>query len=181
MLNQLLTNEPESQVLVRFRDCDPFGHLYTASYIEYLHEALEDHMKLHYGLDIYAHAALSGRGWYVTRNQVAYLAPAKLNETVRIRMRMLRFDENMAQLEGLMFDTAKRHLKAFAWFHFRFVDIRRGRPARISEDLKAIFQRMLFKEADAELDQFEARTSQVHSQFKKIARDPEASMPVGAH
>lgn len=154
-------DEPEAAVLIRFRDCDPFGHLYTASYIAYFHEALEDHMKRHYGLDIYAHAAQSGLGWYVTRNQVAYFAPAKLNSTVLIRLRMLRFDDNLAQLEGLMLDAQSRQLKSFAWFHFRFVDIKRGRPVRITEDLRTLFGRMLFAETPMELEHFEGRSGQV--------------------
>lgn len=171
MLKAYVSQAPVTRFLIRFRDCDPFGHLYTANYIVYFHQALEDQMRKYHGLDIYGHAAETGHGWFVTSNQVSYLAPARLNESVLITMRMLRFDDNLAQLEGLMLDPEGKQLKAFAWCHFRFVDVRRGRPVRIDPALQVIFTSMLHDGEAPDMERFEARAAQVAAEFRRARRE----------
>ena len=50
--------EPESRVIVRFQDCDPFGHLNNSRYLDYLINARKDHLVAAYGFDIYERAKL---------------------------------------------------------------------------------------------------------------------------
>ncbi|HKP96885.1 MAG TPA: thioesterase family protein [Fibrobacteria bacterium] len=45
--------ETESIVTVRFQDCDPFGHLNNARYIDYFTNAREDQLIRYYDFDIY--------------------------------------------------------------------------------------------------------------------------------
>jgi acyl-CoA thioester hydrolase len=43
----------ESQMLVRFSDCDPFNHLNNSRYIDYIINAREDQLLKYYEFDIY--------------------------------------------------------------------------------------------------------------------------------
>ena len=74
----------ESQLRIRFQDCDPFLHLNQACYLNYFVNAREDHLRTHYGLDIYKYAKENGLGWMVTKNQIAYLRQVMVNEIVTI-------------------------------------------------------------------------------------------------
>ena len=80
----------ESKVLIRFPDCDPFNHLNNARYIDYFINAREDHIMMNMGLNIYQYAAEHGLGWVVAKNQIAYLKPAFLMETVVVDSTILK-------------------------------------------------------------------------------------------
>ena len=68
----------ESNVKIRFQDCDPFNHLNNAAYINYLINAREDQILEHYKIDIYKMARTTGKSWVVGSNQIAYINPAFL-------------------------------------------------------------------------------------------------------
>ena len=53
---QNLPKELESEVVARFQDCDPFGHLNNARYMDYLINAREDQLIHFYQINIYQHA-----------------------------------------------------------------------------------------------------------------------------
>ena len=42
----------ESNMKIRFQDCDPFNHLNNAAYLNYFMNAREDHLIENYGIDI---------------------------------------------------------------------------------------------------------------------------------
>ena len=49
-----LPQELESTTHIRFQDCDPFGHLNNAQYLDYFMNAREDHLLANYAFDIFA-------------------------------------------------------------------------------------------------------------------------------
>ena len=53
MNEETIVKEPTSSVIIRFQDCDPFGHLNNARYLDYFINAREDHLAEYYDLDIY--------------------------------------------------------------------------------------------------------------------------------
>ncbi len=53
MKSKFYSKEPVSNVVIRFQDCDPFGHLNNARYIDYFINAREGHLVEYYNLDIY--------------------------------------------------------------------------------------------------------------------------------
>ena len=66
---------PKTQYTVRFNDCDPFNHLNNSSYLDYMLNAREDHLKEFYNLnlkDFYA----KGIGWVVVAHEIIYIRPA---------------------------------------------------------------------------------------------------------
>ena len=83
----------ESKVLIRFPDCDPFNHL---------NNAREDHILANMNFNIYHFAAQHGFGWVVSKNQVVYLKPAFLMETVVIDSALLRLGETGLLVEMKM-------------------------------------------------------------------------------
>ena len=80
----------ESKVLIRFSDCDPFNHLNNARYIDYFINAREDHILANMNFNIYHFAAEYGLGWVLSQNQIVYLKPAFLMETMVIDSALLR-------------------------------------------------------------------------------------------
>lgn len=103
---------PESSLKIRFPDCDPFNHLNNSKYIDYMINAREDQLMEYYHFDIYKLAREKGLSWVVAQNQIAYLAPAVLMETVTIQTRLLSYEDKSLVFEALMWNEHKTSLKA---------------------------------------------------------------------
>ncbi|WP_117880329.1 acyl-CoA thioesterase [Aureibaculum luteum] len=118
-LPKIVTN----QAKIRFQDCDPFNHLNNGSYINYFMNHREDMLIKHYDVDIYALAKTTGKSWVSSSNQIAYLRPAFLMETVTIESQLIRFSETDLLAEMRMYNKDKTELKAVIWcgfVHFNF-------------------------------------------------------------
>jgi acyl-CoA thioester hydrolase len=135
-----LTKRPESKVLIRFPDCDPFNHLNNARYLDYFINAREDHITQHYGLNAYAYAAQKGLSWVVTQNQIVYLRPAMLMETVTIQSRLIQYRDKDVKVEMLMWDEAKSQLKSMLWTTFTHVNLKSTRAEVHSSELMDLFK-----------------------------------------
>lgn len=134
-----MTKILESKIRVRFQDCDPFNHLNNSSYIDYFFNAREDQLLKDYDIDIYRHAQKTGRGWVVVSNQISYMKPALLTETVTIESQIINFSSRSLQVELRMFDEDKTHLKAVMWSKFVYFDIRQQKGAEHSDDFMKLF------------------------------------------
>jgi YbgC/YbaW family acyl-CoA thioester hydrolase len=130
----------ESKSLIRFPDCDPFNHLNNARYLDYLINAREDHILKFHHFNIYELARKKGISWVVSRNQIAYLKPALLMETVIIQSTLLRMDEREILVEMSMWNTDKTILKAFLWTNFVHFNILTQRRETHSDELMQSFQ-----------------------------------------
>ncbi|GAB1307877.1 hypothetical protein KH5_05600 [Urechidicola sp. KH5] len=129
----------ESKIRVRFQDCDPFNHLNNSSYLDYFFNAREDQLLKFYDLDIYKHAQNQGKGWVVVTNQISYLKPALVTETVTIQSQIINFSPRSIQAEFRMFNEDKSELKAVMWGKFVYFDIRHQKGADHSEDFMNLF------------------------------------------
>lgn len=130
----------ESKALIRFPDCDPFNHLNNARYIDYFINAREDHIMANLQFNIYQYAAQQGFGWVVGKNQIAYLKPAYLMETVIIDSTLLKLGEKAVQVEMKMWNEKKDKLKAVLWSEFVFIDMKTAKPADHPKELMDRFQ-----------------------------------------
>ena len=130
----------ESKVLIRFPDCDPFNHLNNARYIDYFINAREDHIMAHLNFNIYHFAAQNGLGWVVSKNQIVYLKPAFLMETVVIDSTILRIGERDLLVEMRMWNEKKEKLKSILWSNFVHINMKTQKPETHSHDLVNIFQ-----------------------------------------
>jgi YbgC/YbaW family acyl-CoA thioester hydrolase len=121
-----MQKQPFSYYTVRFSDCDLFGHLNNARYIDYFLNAREDHLKNAYQLslkDFYQ----QGLGWLVTSHEIYYLKPADYNENIYIQSALLKANEDSLNVEMLMMDEKKTHLKAIMRTKFVAVNIKTGK------------------------------------------------------
>src|SRR5215510_10724033 len=124
---QEFVKEPESSALIRFQDCDPFGHLNNARYIDYFFNARQDHLAKFYDFHIFEHGKTPGENWVVTKTQIAYLFPAQVSEEVLIKTHLVHFTESTIVVEGIMFDKNMKRPKAVIWTEFTYVSLTTGR------------------------------------------------------
>lgn len=130
----------ESKVLIRFSDCDPFNHLNNARYIDYFINAREDHLLANMNFNVYQFAAAYGLGWVVSKNQVAYLKPAFLMETVVIDSALLRLGATDLLVEMKMWNERKDQLKSVIWTHVVHINIKTQKPENHSQNLLDTFK-----------------------------------------
>jgi YbgC/YbaW family acyl-CoA thioester hydrolase len=115
-----MTQDLQTFYTVRFGDCDPFGHLNNARYVDYLLNAREDHLREFYQFDLQEQYR-KGRGWVVLQHEINYVRPAACAETVCIRSGLLAFGPDFLIVEMLMLDAAQKQIKAI--MHTRFVPV----------------------------------------------------------
>lgn len=130
----------ESKVLIRFPDCDPFNHLNNARYIDYFINAREDHIISNLNFNIYHFAAQHGLGWVVSKNQIVYIKPAFLMETVIIDSTLLRLGDTDILVEMRMWNETRDKLKAVLWTNFVHINMKTQKPEQHSAELVNTFR-----------------------------------------
>jgi len=160
-----LVTEPSSRVRIRFQDCDPFGHLYNARYLDYFINAREDHLAEHYGLDIYDRQRKLNENWLITKHEIAYRSPAVLRETVVIKTCLLTFTEDSLLMEGVMLDETESHLKAVLWTRFRYFCFESLKTSNHSPDLMALFRTIALSET-GDMGGFDSRVKELRNLIK---------------
>jgi len=159
----VLIKEPESLAVIRFQDCDPFGHLNNARYIDYFMNARMDHLAEHYGLSLIQEGR--NESWVVSKSQIAFVSPARMAERVRIRTRLINFAECNLVVEGLMLSEDAQRLKAALWIEFTYVSLASGRPVKHTDDLVALFRDVVIQGAYHE--GFDQRVTTLRSEFRR--------------
>lgn len=136
-----MTKNPKSDYKIRFNDCDLFGHLNNARYVDYFMNAREDHLKDTYDLEL-AEYYKTGLAWVVTNHEIAYLRSALYNETVTIESTLLRADNDSLLVEMLMTDKDQSHIKSIMRTKFTAINPKTGRkeqhPSEFMEWAKTI-------------------------------------------
>ncbi|MEJ8802171.1 acyl-CoA thioesterase [Pontibacter sp. H249] len=125
----------ESDVLIRFEDCDPFGHLNNGRYIDYFFNAREDQLREQYEFDVYAHIKQSGNAWVVASNQIAYLREVKFMEWVTVRTSLMHYDASNLYTEYLMLHKETGAVLAILWSRFAYVNMKKGQRAEHAPEL----------------------------------------------
>lgn len=153
---------PESKHLIRFQDCDPFGHLNNARYIDYFMCAREDHARDHYELDIHKIAKERGIGWVVGQNQIAYFKEASLMEEIVIQSNLIHYGDKNITVECRMYDKEKHHMKAILWATFVHINIRKGRSESHDANFVDLFKNVITK---PEVSSFDLRVKQIRNKM----------------
>jgi acyl-CoA thioester hydrolase len=165
-----LLKELESTHYIRFQDCDPFGHLNNARYINYFMNAREDQIAREYGFNLFAVAEEQKKNWVVTLNQIAYLAPAGIMEEIRIITRLIRMSETNLVVEAIMVDKTGTRLKSVSWMEFTFVSLANGRPARHPEEMMELFRAVVVDETETAVG-FEQRVQDLRALYRGRRRE----------
>lgn len=129
----------ESKVKIRFPDCDPFNHLNNSKYIDYMINAREDQLLKYYDFDIYKLAFEKGLSWVVAQNQIAYLAPATLMETVVIETQLIHHEDKSLVFEACMWNEDKTSVKALMWSKLVHFNLKTKKSETHSADLMHLF------------------------------------------
>ncbi|MBI1280884.1 MAG: acyl-CoA thioesterase [Anaerolineaceae bacterium] len=161
-----LPKDLETTAVIRFQDCDPFQHLNNARYIDYFMNAREDQLRQFYNFDIFKETQRTGQGWVVTKNQLAYLYPAAVQEQVLIRTNLVHMSDSILVVEGLMLDSAARRLKAVAWIEFTYVSVQNGRSTHHPEDFMTMFRPVVVENVYTP-DGFNPRVNDLKAQFRR--------------
>lgn len=137
-----MNKTPGSEYIVRFSDCDPFGHLNNARYLDYFNNAREDHLKEAYQMDL-NELYKKGTGWLAVNHNITYLKPAAFNEKVYIQSSLLQADESNLLVEFLMMNEAKTQLKAHMWTRYVPVSLSTGKKDIHSPEFMAFLNSIL--------------------------------------
>lgn len=153
---QTLDREPVSNLRIRFQDCDPHGHLNNGRYLDYFINAREDHLRECYDLDIYSDR-FAERNWVVRSSLISHRAPARANQPVQVQTRLMFFDRNRLQMQGIMralpsagreeqgteaYGGISGQILAVARLEFRYFQLATGRPCRHEAPLLELFERI---------------------------------------
>lgn len=129
----------ETFYLIRFQDCDPFGHLNNSKFIDYFINAREDHLLQFYEFDAYKYTKETGNAWVVGEHQIKYFLPAILMENVIISSNILEWNSSDILLEMTMWDEKKTKLKSVIWTRFVHVNLTKMKKIEHGELLNVKF------------------------------------------
>ena len=174
VINNALPKVLESTAVVRFQDCDPFGHLNNARYVDYFMNARTDQLQAHYDFNIFAVGQENGSNWVVSKTEIVFLLPAMLMETVRIQTRLIWATQRKLVVEGIMFDESGQQMKSVAWVEFTFVNLANGRPASHTDDLMQLFHAVQVNEI-YESGSFDARITELRQIQRQKRREQAAA------
>lgn len=124
---------------VRFQDCDPFNHLNNSKYIDYFMNAREDQLLANYNLNIFKLANEEGLSWVVASNQICYLNPAVLMESVLIDSQLIAYTTKSLTVELRMWNEEQSHLKAMLWTSFVHYNLKTKKTETHSAVLSKLF------------------------------------------
>ncbi|MBK9108167.1 MAG: acyl-CoA thioesterase [Saprospiraceae bacterium] len=118
-----MVNKPIQHTRVRFKDCDPFGHLYNTRFIEYMLEAREDLLLKHYQFDLMEYSQNTQQVWVITKHEIAYLREARRNEIISLDSSLLSFDDKKLKVEYQIWNESKDQLKCLLWTDFLHLEL----------------------------------------------------------
>jgi acyl-CoA thioester hydrolase len=162
--------ELESELPIRFQDCDPFGHLNNARYFDYFFNARDDQTLQYYGYGPLKISQEFGANWVVTHHQISYLKPAMFGEIVVLRTALIHFDHNSTTVEGIMLNREKNVLKSLLWTTLRNVSMETGRSTSHSPELMTMLQRMLKADSRYTPSGFHDRLQELKEYFKQLSQ-----------
>ncbi len=118
-------------------DIDELGHAGNLVYLRWVLEAALSH-STSLGLDQAAYLKL-GQVWVVRRHEIVYLRPAFEGDALRVETRVTTMGAASSERRTRILKSADGSVLAEAVTDWAFVDIARGRPVRIPEQIRSRF------------------------------------------
>ncbi|MEO5591659.1 MAG: acyl-CoA thioesterase [Chitinophagaceae bacterium] len=137
----------QSFYTVRFSDCDPFGHLNNARYIDYFLNAREDHLRDYYQMKL-SDFAKRGIGWVVANHEIYYMRPALYNEKISIQSAAIELGDAHLLVEMLMQDEGRQYNKAIMWSRFTCINLKTGKRENHPDDFMEFAKQVIANEID---------------------------------
>jgi acyl-CoA thioester hydrolase len=123
---------------VRFRDCDPMGHVNNAVYLTYLEQARFAHWR---ALWKYRKAGADPRvpGVILARAEVDYRAPATEGDVLEIRLTIAKLGRTSFHYEYVIVDQAGRIILEARTIQVMY-DYASGKPVEIASEIKEMLR-----------------------------------------
>jgi|SRR5690348_13285310 acyl-CoA thioester hydrolase len=123
---------------VRFRDCDPMGHVNNAVYLTYLEQTRFAHWRSVWGQG--APQLPPGMpGVILAHVECDYRRPAKYGEVLDVRMRVAAIGRTSFQYEYEIVDESGRSVLAAKTVQVMY-DYGSGRPVAIPPDIRGVLE-----------------------------------------
>ena len=121
---------------VRFRDCDPLGHVNNAVYLTYLEQARFGLWRKLWGMDPEVPPA-QAPGVILARAEVDYKIPARFGDELEVRVFLARVGRTSFTYTYEVVDDRGRIVAAATTVQVMY-DYKLARPVPIPDDLRAI-------------------------------------------
>jgi YbgC/YbaW family acyl-CoA thioester hydrolase len=131
-----IIKETESEAIIRFQDCDPLQHLNNSKYFDYFFNGREDQVAKLYDFRLNDVYKKFNAGWVVYNHNISYLRPARINEWVKIKSRIIYVDDNTIVVEYFMTDLEIKTLKCVLISTLKYVDVTSGKTINHHPEVK---------------------------------------------
>ena len=121
---------------VRFRDCDPLGHVNNAVYLTYLEQARFGLWRKLWGMDPEAPPA-HAPGVILARAEVDYKIPARFGDELEVRIFLARVGRTSFTYTYEVVDDRRRIVAAATTVQVMY-DYKLARPVPIPDDVRAM-------------------------------------------
>lgn len=138
MLNQMANPAFLHRLQVRFRDCDPLGHVNNAVYLTYLEQARFTHWRALWGFG--SPQLPPGRpGIILARVECDYRRPATYGEVLEVRMTVAELGRTSFRYEYEIVDEQGRTVATAKTVQVMY-DYAAEKPVPIPDDIRALLQ-----------------------------------------
>ena len=122
---------------VRFRDCDPLGHVNNAAYLTYLEQARLFYWRSLWGFGL--DAGTANPGVIMARAEIDYRLPAHYGQTLVVRIDLAAIGKTSFTYDYEILDEAQRVVASARTVQVMY-DYQAGRPVPISDDIRQKMQ-----------------------------------------
>jgi acyl-CoA thioester hydrolase len=119
---------------VRFRDCDPMGHVNNAVYLTYLEQARFAHWRAVWGFSSDGPPE-NAPGVILARAEIDFRRPARYGDTLEVRISLDRIGRTSFSYSYEIVDQEDRVVAAAKSVQVMY-DYAAGRPAPLSEQMR---------------------------------------------
>ena len=123
---------------VRFRDCDPLGHVNNAVYLTYLEQARFAHWRALWGCGLESLPAETP-GVILARAEIDYQIPARYGDTLEVRIDLAGIGRTSFTYDYEVLDVQGRVVASARTVQVMY-DYRVGKPVPVTDDIRQKLQ-----------------------------------------
>jgi acyl-CoA thioester hydrolase len=127
----------EHPIEVRFRDCDPLGHVNNAAYLTYLEQARLFYWRSLWGFGL--NEGTSSPGVIMARAEIDYRLPAHYGQTLLVRIDLAAIGKTSFTYDYEILDEQRRVVVSARTVQVMY-DYVAAKPVPIPDDLRAKMQ-----------------------------------------
>lgn len=138
-----MNKQPVSQRRIRFKDCDPHGHLFNTRFIEYMLEAREDQILEEYNMSLMDYTSERNLAWVIVKHEIVFLKECLRNEIVNIRTQLVELRPKQIKVEYQMWSPDMSSLKCLLWTNFLHVELSTKKTKEHPQDMQDLLESLL--------------------------------------